>query len=293
MVGFGTAIAHGAVTVINAIATGKGAALGIDLWTKARVRLMRSESGVVKGKILSAPNEDTALIKESVLAVLKYFHAESKFGAEAETESNIPIARGLKSSSVASNALVLATAGALGKDIDDLTALNLSVDASIKAETTITGAFDDACASFFGDIVLTDNLQRRILKRYRVKENLVIIIHIPTEKFYTYESNVNRMRLIAPQVEVAFREALLGSYWAALTMNGILYSATLGFDQSLAIDALEAGAIASGLSGKGPATVAISRKVNVNRILKAWRSCNGEIIQRKVNHEKARITRKE
>ena len=218
MVGFGTAVAHGAVTVINAIATGKGAALGVDLWTKARVRLT-SESGVVKGRILSEPSEDTALIRESVLAVLKYFHAESEFGAEVETESNIPIAKGLKSSSVASNALVLATAGALGRDVDDLTALNLGVDASFRAETTITGAFDDACASFFGDIVVTDNLERRILKRFKVEEDLTVLLHVPSKKSYTYESNVNRMRLIAPQVEVAFREALLGSYWTALTMN--------------------------------------------------------------------------
>ncbi|MEJ2280506.1 MAG: hypothetical protein P8X97_01085 [Candidatus Bathyarchaeota archaeon] len=29
------AISHGAATIINAIATGKGAAIGVDLWTKA------------------------------------------------------------------------------------------------------------------------------------------------------------------------------------------------------------------------------------------------------------------
>ena len=70
MVGFGTAIAHGAVTVINAIATGKGAGLGVNLWTKARVRLT-NDSGVVNGKILSDPGEEVALLVESVLAVLR------------------------------------------------------------------------------------------------------------------------------------------------------------------------------------------------------------------------------
>ena len=44
MVGSGTAIAHGAITVINAIATGKGAALGVDLWTKAYVRLTKEKA---------------------------------------------------------------------------------------------------------------------------------------------------------------------------------------------------------------------------------------------------------
>jgi len=292
MVGFGTAIAYGAVTVINAIATGKGAALGVNLWTKAKVRLT-GEKGVVNGKILSEPNEDTTLIRESILTVLKYFHVENEFGAEVETESNIPIAKGLKSSSVASNALVLATIGALRKNVDDFTVLDLSVDASIKAKTTITGAFDDASASFFGDITLTDNLKRRMLKRFTIKEDLTVLLHIPSEKSYTFKSNVDRMRLIAPQIKVAFREALSGNYWTALTMNGILYATALGYEQKLAIDALEAGAIASGLSGKGPATAAIVYEGQIDKILDAWHSYDGDIIQVKVNHEKARITRKE
>ena len=291
MVGFGTAIAYGAVTIINAIATGKGAALGVNLWTRANVRLTR-EKGVVNGKILSEPNENTTLIKESILTVLKYFHVENKFGAEVETESNIPIAKGLKSSSVASNALVLATLGALRKNVDDFTVLNLSVDASIKAKTTITGAFDDASASFFGDITLTDNLKRTILKRFTIKEDLTVLLHIPSEKSYTFKSNVDRMRLIAPQIKVAFHEALSGNYWTALTMNGILYATALGYEQKLAIDALEAGALASGLSGKGPATVAIIYESQIDKILDAWHTYEGEIIQGKVNHEKARITEK-
>ena len=292
MVGFGTALAYGAVTVVNAIATGKGAALGVNLWTKVNVQLTR-DKGVINGKILSDPNENTTLIKESVLTVLKYFHVENEFGAEVETKSNIPIAKGLKSSSVASNALVLATIGALKKNVDDFTVLNLSVDASIKAKTTITGAFDDASASFFGDITLTDNLKRKIIKKFTIKKDLTVLFHIPAEKSYTFNSNVDRMRLIAPQIEVVFREALAGNYWTALTMNGILYATTLGYDQKLAIDALEAGAIASGLSGKGPATVAIVYEDQIDKVLDAWHAYDGEIIQGKVNHEKARIMRRE
>jgi shikimate kinase len=76
-------------------------------------------------------------------------------------------------------------------------------------------------------------------------------------------------------------------------MNGILYATALGYEQKLAIDALEAGAIASGLSGKGPATAAIVYEGQIDKILDAWHSYDGKIIQGKVNHEKARITRKE
>ncbi|MEJ2241996.1 MAG: shikimate kinase, partial [Candidatus Bathyarchaeota archaeon] len=39
MIAKAEAISHGAATIINAIATGKGAAVGVDLWTKATVIL--------------------------------------------------------------------------------------------------------------------------------------------------------------------------------------------------------------------------------------------------------------
>ena len=39
MKGNGQAVAHGAVSILNAFATGKGAAIGVGLWTRARVTL--------------------------------------------------------------------------------------------------------------------------------------------------------------------------------------------------------------------------------------------------------------
>lgn len=126
-----------------------------------------------------------------------------------------------------------------------------------------------------------------------VRDDLSVLFHVPRQKSYTYASNVDRMKLIAPQVEVVFREALSGNYWTALTLNGILYSAALGYEPKVAIDALEAGAIASGLSGKGPATVAIVPDGGVDRIVDAWHSYGGRVIKAKINREKARMTRKE
>ena len=50
------AISHGAATIINAIATGKGAAVGVDLWTKASVTLT-DEKGQVDVNIQSDSSE--------------------------------------------------------------------------------------------------------------------------------------------------------------------------------------------------------------------------------------------
>ncbi|MEM2094498.1 MAG: shikimate kinase [Candidatus Bathyarchaeia archaeon] len=289
MAGYGEAISHGAATIVNAIATGLGGALGVDLWTIARVRLT-SKPYVIKGRILSEPSESTSLIEKSVLNVLRYFGAETRFGADVETDSNIPIARGLKSSSTAANAIVLATAAALGRPLSDDEAINLGVDAAIAARTTVTGAFDDASASFLGGVVMTDNAERKILQRFTVKEDVEVLFFIPNQKAYTYFSDVARMKTIAPQIRVAFREALSGNYWVALTLNGLLYSAALGYDPRPAIDALQAGAIASGLSGKGPAITAVVPSSRVNEVRHAWAALEGKVIQARVNHEKARVT---
>ena len=291
MTGFGEAIAYGAATIINAISTGYGAAFGVDLWTKARVRLT-DNSGSVQGHIISEPSEDTLLIQEAIHAVFRYFHVDNEYGAFVETESNIPIAKGLKSSSVAANALILATIAALGRRVEDEAVLNLSVDAAINSKTTITGAFDDTCASFFGNIVVTNNIKRQILQSFKC-EDLTVLFHIPIQKSYTYTSNVKRMKLIAAQVQIAFNEALSGNYWNALTLNGVLFSAALGYTSEIAMDALEAGAFASGLSGKGPATVAVIPPHYDQMIIDAWHRYGGDIIKAKINKNKAHITRQE
>jgi shikimate kinase len=157
------AIAHGAATIVNAIATGQGAAFGVDLWTKAQVKLT-SEPSVITGEITSDSAESTLLIEQTVARVLCHFGFEKQFGAQVKTWSNIPSARGLKSSSVAANAVALAAVEALGQHADDLTIINLAVDAAFDAKVTVTGAFDDACASFFGGVIITDNLNRKIIK---------------------------------------------------------------------------------------------------------------------------------
>ena len=54
-----TAIAHGAATIVNAIALGKGAAFGVDLWTKAEVELTY-EPHVIEAEITSDPTENNA-----------------------------------------------------------------------------------------------------------------------------------------------------------------------------------------------------------------------------------------
>jgi len=282
------AVAHGAATIINAIATGEGVAFGVDLWTKARV-VLTHEPSVVRGEIESDPAESTLLIEKTVTRVLQHFQSESQFGAKVKTTSNIPIARGLKSSSVAANAVALATVTALGKTLDDFAIVNLGVDAAFDAKVTVTGAFDDACASYFGGVVVTDNKNRKFLKRSLPPKGLSVLFHVPSNKAYTANSNVNRIKTMAPLVKIAYREANSGDLWTALSLNGIIYSSALGFDTSVALDALNAGAVAAGLCGKGPAVTAVVSNDKVDQVKVALQRHKGEVISAKLNKEKARV----
>jgi len=283
----GKAVAFGAVTVVNAISCGFGAALGIDLKTEASVRLT-DKPRRIEGRILSDPAESAILIEKVVSLILRHLKVEDAYGAYVETKSNIPIARGLKSSSVAANAIALAVCSALGKNVDDLTIVNLGVNAAIEAKVTITGAFDDACASYFGGLVITDNYERKILRHIPIEDHAVLI-HVPPRKAYTSTSNVERMRLIAEEVKAVHKLALSGEYWPAMTINGILYSTVLGYDPSITLDAISAGALASGLSGKGPAVAAVVSRDRVEKIRDVWKRYDGEIIEANVNHVRAHV----
>lgn len=282
------AISHGAATIINAIATGKGAALGVDLWTKAAVSLT-DDVGQVDVIIHSDLLENPILAKKTVTRILCYFGLEKKYGAKVETISNIPLARGMKSSSAAANAIALATTAALKRSLDDLCIVNLGVDSALDAEVSITGAFDDACASYFGGVLITDNIKRKIIKHFKLTEKPYVLFYVPTEKNYTIQSNIKRIKSMASAVKIAYNEALKGNYWAALTMNGLIYSSTLGFDPSPAIDAMTAGAFASGLSGTGPAVCAVVPEKKVDSVRDSWLKLEGEIIETRINMEKARV----
>jgi len=282
------AVSHGAITIVNAMATGKGAALGIRLWTKARVTLT-DDPGQIRAKIRGFSSESTSLISTTVADILEMFGGK-KYGAFVETESNIPVAVGLKSSSAASNAVVAATMAALGRQANDVTLIRLAVKASLKARVTLTGAFDDACACYFGGLVVTNNRTCKILRRFRPSLSRdCILLHVPKSKRYSGDIRNDSFRRITRLVDSAYYEALRNNYSLALMLNGIAYSSILGYDLSLVSDALEAGAITAGLSGKGPAVAAIVPNRKVDNVISAWKPYPGKIIETTLNLRKASV----
>ncbi len=277
-----SARAHGAITIVNAISIGKGAAMGIDLYTEVTVEIGGKDIDVM---IKENPDEDTTLAKVAVSKVLKLAHMNC--GAYVEISSNIPIGKGLKSSSAAANAIVLATARAADLNLNDIEMLNIAVDAAIEAGVTITGAYDDACASYYGGIVITDNLKRQIVRKDKAPEDLFVILLVPESKSYTKFFDKNVLKSIASFIEDVYSMTLNGEYWKALTLNGILHSVVLNYDAKKAINAMKAGALAAGLSGTGPAIAAVCRKDALDNVVNTLSEKRCKLIIAKPNNKKA------
>ncbi|MGD1061159.1 MAG: shikimate kinase [Methanomassiliicoccales archaeon] len=265
----GEAIVHGAGTVINAIATGKGAAFGIDLETRAEVEL--DGSGKIKVEMEGFKDEDDSLASLCARAVIDAYAPGEGYGAKVTTSSNIPVSRGLKSSSAAANAVVLATLDALDEQLDEVEAVRLGVKCAITAGVSVTGAFDDACASMLGGLVITDNKSNVIVKREVMPEDLVALIHVPAKQIRKRGLPLERMRGLANIIDVAYQKALVGKWQEAMVINSLAYSAALSLDPAMTVDAMLQGAEAAGLSGTGPATVILIKE----RRLKAVREALG------------------
>jgi shikimate kinase len=276
---------HSAVSVVNAIATWKGAALGVDLWAEAEAVILSEPR--IEGEVLGDPSVDTILIEKAALIVLKRFNLMEEVGVRVVTRSNIPVARGLKSSSAAANAVILAVTGALDEEIDDLEAVNLGVDACVDARVTITGAFDDACTSFFGGLVVTDNREREILLREMFSEDFEVLLKIPSKKVKTVDTKEKPLWVFKDLFLQAHGFALKGRVWEAITLNGLLCAVVYGLDTRFIVDALAAGALAAGVSGTGPTMFAVTPLGEGDAIIDVLERFSGETLRVKINNVKA------
>ncbi|WP_135611560.1 shikimate kinase [Methanococcoides sp. AM1] len=278
----GHAYALGAGTIINAIATWKGSAFGVDLKTFADVELTKNSSSII-GSIENMPQGDTTLIERSMELVLDHFGIE--MGGTVLTRTEVPLASGLKSSSAAANATILATLDAIGETMEPMDAVHLGVRAAKDAGVTITGALDDACASFFGGIVITDNRKNELIKR--TEKEMDVIIFAPERQSFSSQTNVQNSELIAPWVDMAYELALEGEYEKAMTLNGFLYCGALGFSTDIMMEALKIGVKGVSLSGTGPAYSALVDKDMANELAKIWEECGttGKVINTKINNE--------
>ncbi|MFB6284146.1 MAG: shikimate kinase [Halobacteria archaeon] len=304
----GKASAPGAATVINAIATLNGCAFGIDLRTYAEVELIEESEWGVEGEIREGG--DATLIETCVEKVLE--RSEYDGGARVVTESDIPMASGLKSSSAAANASVLAAMDALSRDsgtavdyrdgevgerendVDGAAdgkystseggavpretvrgeAVRIGVEAARDVGVTITGAFDDATASMYGGVCCTDNSEDELLRREEYGNE--VAVYVPDATAKSADTDVERSRKVGSPVDRAFELALEGEYGDAMSINGFAYCAALGFDPSPAVEVMDI-CEGAGLSGTGPSYSAVGDGDEIEHVVELWEELEGKV----------------
>lgn len=273
------AIVHGAVSIVNAIATGMGSALGISLKVTAEAQIQTGH-GI---KFTTGRNGDR-LIKNIIQKTIPKEIIDGNM-ISISVDSQIPLGYGLKSSSAVSNAVALACSRmAKEAEIDDYGILDLSTRSSLEAKVSMTGAYDDATACYFGGFTVTDNYSRRLIRKEKAPENLYAIIMLPTN---SSRGGINKLRNFSDLFIDAFQLAESGQYWKAMKLNGVLASAALSSSYAPALDAIEHGALSASISGNGPSIAAIGYEDTVEQIVEALSKFDGRIIVSRVNNEKA------
>jgi shikimate kinase len=260
----GRAEAPAAGTVLNALATGTGAAFAIERYVEAAVSV--DDTGGVDASVEGHPDADTRLVERCVERVLE---DTDYSGGTVHTDSEIPMASGLKSSSAAANATVLATLAALGteEDVTREDAAKTGVEAARDAGVTVTGAFDDASASMLGGLTVTENDTDSLLIRDEV--DWEALVWTPPERAFSADADAGRCTRIAPLADLVRELALAGRYGLAMTVNGFAFCGALERPAEPMVEALP-DAEGVSLSGTGPSYVAVGEREAMADLRARW-----------------------
>ncbi|MEE3269890.1 MAG: hypothetical protein VX204_02105 [Candidatus Thermoplasmatota archaeon] len=245
----GTGTANGGISVLHAAGLGKGCSVAIDLQCEARL---------VKGGNL--PTDDHSGLLESVMRVWNDSGYPRFDGVGWEIDSQIPIGQGLKSSAAVACAAIRALDHASWTGLSDYEVVDIAVEAQRRSGCTITGSMDDAWAAVSDGWKLVDPSvpsKESVLMEGDLEEGLEILIGLRGHRAISSDS------IDFDSHSKLFERTLAslsnGSILSAISTNGMAVSAAMGDDESLRLcnSLIVNGALAAGISGYGPAVVAI------------------------------------
>jgi shikimate kinase len=262
----GSARSTAAITIVNAIPTGIGCALGIDLPVHARVALRRSAPGAEPTFSFSR-GAGTPVVREALRLAIDRYADGGPWSADVRLRSEIPPARGLKSSSAVATAIARATARAAGKDPAPVELARLAAGAGRTAGVSATGAMDDALASVIPGFCVTDNRAGEVVRLGPFDPDWKVALLIPPRKHAPSPTWRDSFERVAGEGGRAADRALAGDWWAAMTANSELVERTMGYEYAPVRElALEHGALGAGVSGLGPALAAVCPATRVAEV---------------------------
>ena len=273
---------HGAISIVNAIATGKGAALGIS--KKVNVEM---ETSYGKGVIIEVENRSiSSRLINKVIEKIVTKNELSKTKLKVSLDAEIPTGYGLKSSSAISTAVAMTCAKLFKPNMNDTEILNAGVKASIETKVSLTGAYDDACACYYGGFVVTDNHKKKLVHSEKCLNRVSAVIFIPKSR---KRGNVRKLKVSSSDFEHAWNLAKKSDYWNAMILNGLATSAILSSEPQIIPKLIENGALGASVSGNGPSIAAIVRNDSISKIKKVFSSLDGSTTISEINNKKAEV----
>jgi len=273
---------HGAISIVNAIATGKGAALGIS--KKVNVEM---ETSYGKGVIIEVENKSmSSRLINRVIEKIITKNELSKIKLKVSLDTEIPTGYGLKSSSAISTAVAMTCAKLFKPNMNDTEILNAGVMASIETKVSLTGAYDDACACYYGGFVVTDNHKKKLVHSEKCLNRVSAVIFIPKSR---KRGNVRKLKALSNAFDQAWNLAKKSDYWNAMILNGLATSAILSSEPKIIPKLIENGALGASVSGNGPSIAAIVRNDSISKIKKVFSSLDGSTTISEINNKKAEV----
>lgn len=286
----GESKAMGAISIVSAVASGRGASLAVKLPTFAKVTVVEERGGwrvVANGRRLKSP-----LAIHTVNNAMKILGLDPKnYSGTVLTRTSVPSGVGLKTSSSSSVAIALAVLSAFGESAyRTKEVLRCSATSSLESGVSLTGALDDAASCLMGGANFADNTAKRVLSSSRLGRPMYVLIKIPSIGSRRTKVSRKSLHTFSKVAESIFSMGMGGKIWEAMTLNGLLFSSVYGYSTTDALQAISGAALGAGLSGTGPAVAAVfDHRKGSERLANEWKEEGAKLIRTETSDDGASI----
>ena len=217
-------------------------------------------------RLLLASSSDDTLVTSCIQTVEDEFDIVID-KMKIRTFSNLPAARGLKTSSSISCTMIKALLRYYQINSSPDKIIQMSASASIDAGVSITGAIDDAYAAYLGGVSFTENKSRRLITHKQIPVDmggLEVLLLVPSynnpKSLVLDELDRIDMQLLKEALEFMRK----GRIQEAINCNTSAYAPLLLRDPELVDDLYTLGLDIVGLNGAGPSLFTLVKTSKIN-----------------------------